>query len=86
VCVRRDSWNTKLRLAHLARGHGKLAMASGGDRMAANPHIVGRIKKRRIDTGPVADDPLQESGITAIATSHPMLEPPRQNASFPSKW
>jgi hypothetical protein len=41
--------------------------------MPANPHIVGRIEESGIDTRPVADDPLQKSGIAAVATSDPML-------------
>src|SRR5262249_28356517 len=48
-------------------------MASGGHRMPPNPHIVGRIEESRIDACPVADDLLQKSSITAIATSHSML-------------
>ena len=63
----------ELRLAHLTRGHRELAMASGSHRMPANPHFVGRIEESRIDTRPIADDPLQESGIAAVATSDPML-------------
>jgi hypothetical protein len=31
-------------------------MASRGYRMAANPHIVGRIEESRIDTGPIHDE------------------------------
>ena len=38
-----------------------------------NPHIVGRIEEGRIDSCPVADDPLQKSGITAVATSNPVI-------------
>src|SRR5258705_2098381 len=63
----------ELRLAHLARGHSELAMASGGHRMPPNPHIVGRIEESRIDARPVADDPLQKSSIAAVATSQPVL-------------
>ena len=48
-------------------------MASGSHRMPANPHIVGRIEESRVDTRPLADDPLQKSGIAAVATSDPML-------------
>ncbi len=38
--------------------------------MPPNPHIVGRIEESRIDTRPVADDPLQKSGIATVATSY----------------
>jgi len=48
-------------------------MASGSHRMPANPHIVGGIEESRIDTRPVADDPLQKTGIAAVATSNPVL-------------
>ena len=48
-------------------------MTSGSHRMPADPHIVGGIEERRIDPRPVADDPLQKSGIAAVATSDPML-------------
>ena len=48
-------------------------MASGSHRMPADPHIVGGIEESRVDTRPVADDPLQKSGIAAVATSDPML-------------
>ena len=48
-------------------------MTSGRHRMPANPHIVGGIEESRIDMRSVADDPLQKSGITAVATSYPMI-------------
>lgn len=48
-------------------------MTSGGHCMPPDPHIVGRIEESRIDEHSVADDPLQEFGIAAVATSHPML-------------
>jgi hypothetical protein len=38
-----------------------------------NPHIVGRVEESRIDTRCVADDPPQEFGIPAVATSHPVI-------------
>ena len=41
--------------------------------MSPNPHIVGRIEESRIDTRPVADDPLQEIGIATVATSYPVI-------------
>ncbi len=63
----------ELRLAHLTRGHGELAMASGGHRMASNSHIVGRIEESGIDTRAVTNYSLQIFGVAAVATSHPML-------------
>src|SRR6516164_4461990 len=71
----------ELHLAHLTRGHHELAVLSARsyraspniDRISPDPHIVGRIKESRIDTRPVADDPLQKSGIAAVATSNPVL-------------
>src|SRR6516225_7306936 len=48
-------------------------MASGSHRMPTNPHIVGGIEESRIDTRSVPDDPLQKSGIAAVATSNPVL-------------
>jgi hypothetical protein len=48
-------------------------MASGGHRMPPNPHVVGRIEECRIDKRPVADNPLQKSGIAAVATSQPVI-------------
>src|SRR6516225_6108315 len=48
-------------------------MASRSHRMPADPHIVGRIEESRIDPRPVTNDPLQKSGIAAVATSDPML-------------
>ena len=48
-------------------------MTSGSHRMPADPHIVGGIEESRIDPRPIADDPLQKSGIAAVATSDPML-------------
>lgn len=62
---------TELRLAHLARGHGEFAMSSSGNCMATDSNGVGRIKERRIDACPAADDPLQEFGVSAVATSYP---------------
>jgi hypothetical protein len=41
-------------------------MASGGHRMAPNSHIIGRVEKSGIGTRSVAEDSLQESGITAV--------------------
>jgi hypothetical protein len=48
-------------------------MASSSYRMPPNPHVVGRIEKGRIDTRPIADHPLQKSGLAGIATSDPMI-------------
>jgi hypothetical protein len=48
-------------------------MTSGRHRMPANPHIVGGIEESHIHMRSVADDPLQKSGITAVAASNPML-------------
>src|SRR5260370_4296913 len=41
--------------------------------MSPNPHIVGRTEESRIDTRPVADDPLQKAGIATVATSYPVI-------------
>src|SRR6266403_214855 len=76
---------TKLRFAHLARGHGELAMASGGHRMPPNPHIVERVEESRIDTRPLADDPLQEFAIPAIATPHPVI-PKNPDVAWLRSW
>jgi hypothetical protein len=35
--------------------------------------LYGGVEKGRIDTRPVADDPLQKSGVTAVTASDPML-------------
>src|SRR6516165_8119282 len=48
-------------------------MASGSHRMPADPHIVGGSRQAASTSAPFADDPPQESGITAVATSDPML-------------
>ena len=64
---------TELCLAHLTRGHRELSMASGGNRMSSDSHVVGRIEKSRIDACPAADDPLQEFDVPAAATSHPVI-------------
>src|SRR5262245_1145682 len=48
-------------------------MASGSYCMSPNPHIVGRIEESRIDAYAVANDPLQKSGIPAVAASNAML-------------
>ena len=84
-CIGKEG--TKLRLTHLARGHNELAVASGGYRMPPNPHIVGRVAESRIDTRSVADDPLQEFGIPAIATPRPSNVAKIVNHSFiPSRF
>src|ERR1700690_449402 len=60
----------ELCLAHFARGHSELAMAACGASVPLDANIVGRIEKRSVDARPVADDPLQEFGIPAVATPH----------------
>ena len=41
--------------------------------MSPNPHIVGRIEESRIDARAVTDDPLQKSGIPAVATCNAVI-------------
>ncbi len=48
-------------------------MASGSRRMPSNPHVVGRIEESRIDARPVAEEPLQETSVAAIATAHAVI-------------
>ena len=60
-------------------------MAPGGHGMAPNPHIVGRVEESRIDTRSVADDPLQEFGIPAVAASHPVIPKDPDVAQFRSR-
>src|SRR5258705_3620971 len=60
-------------------------MASCGHRMPPNPHIVGRVEESRIDTRSVADDPLQEFGIPAVAASHPVI-PENPDIAWLRSW
>jgi hypothetical protein len=41
--------------------------------MVETPRRNTRVEESRIDTRSVADDPLQEFGIPAIATPHPVF-------------
>jgi len=60
-------------------------MTSGSHRMPADPHIVGGIEESRIDPRPIADDPLQKSGIAAVATSPPAVVRLRACAAGPAR-
>ena len=61
------------RLAHLARGHGELAVAALGIGMAIDPDVVGRIEEGGIDDRAVADHRLQEGEVAAVAAADAML-------------
>ena len=61
------------RLAHLARGHGELAVPAPGVGVAVDPDVVGRIEEGGVDPGIGTDHRLQEGRVAAVAAADPVL-------------
>ena len=61
------------RLAHLARGHGELAMPALGVGVAVDLHVVRRIQERGVDRRTVADDAPQEVCVATVAAADAVL-------------
>ena len=62
-----------LRVGHLTRGHGELAVLRANIRVALDGDVVRRIEEGGVDLGVLTDHPTQKFGIAAVSAADAVI-------------